>query len=82
MVDGSIYHVIIIKYHIPFIFMEWTPDLMKVKGSDPKLFLEMLENNGYKISIKDFLSKQFSSMEQLLKEKEINIYIIYTKFLE
>ena len=73
---------LIIKYHIPFIFMEWTPDLMKVKGSDPKLFLEMLENNGYKISIKDFLSKQFSSMEQLLKEKEINIYIIYTKFLE
>ena len=73
---------LIIKFHIPFIFMEWTPDLMKVKVSDPKLFLEMLENNGYKISIKDFLSKQFSSMEQLLKEKEINIYIIYTKFLE
>lgn len=73
---------LITKYHIPFILMEWTPDLMKEKGSDPKLFLEMLENNGYKISKKDFLSKQFTPLEELLKEKETNIYLIYIQFLE
>lgn len=73
---------LITKYHVPFILMEWSPDLIMLKGSDPKLFLEMLENNGYKISKEDFLSKQFIPLEQLLKETKINIYIIYLKFLE
>ena len=73
---------LIVKYHIPFIFMEFQPSRLNSKGTEPKSFLQLFEDNGYKISIKDFLSEQFSSMEQLLKEKEINIYIIYTKFLE
>ena len=79
-IEGGIY--LITKYHIPFIFMEWTPDIMRAKGSDPKLFLEILENNGYKISRKDFLSKQYTPIEELLKERETNIYLIYIKFLE
>ena len=73
---------LITKYHIPFIFMEWSPDLLRLKGSDPKVFLQMLENNGYKISKKDFLNKQFIPFDQLVNGNQTNIYIIYTKFLE
>ena len=52
--------------------MEWKPKLMKLKGSEPKSFLKMFENNGYKISKKDFLSKQYHSVDQLLKEEQTN----------
>lgn len=73
---------LIIKYHVPFIFMEWTPRLLKLKGTDPKSLLQIFENNGYKISTKDFLSKKYCSPEKLLNESQKNIYIVYTKFLE
>lgn len=73
---------LIIKYHIPFIFMEFQPNLLKEKGTEPKAFLEMLENNGYKISEKDFLSRKFVSLDEILKKAITNIYIVYTKFLD
>ena len=73
---------LIIKYHVPFIFMEWTPSLVRLKGTDPKIFLEIFDNNGYKISIKDFLSKEYCSVDQLLNKNQINIYIIYIGFIE
>ena len=73
---------LIVKYHVPFIFIEWTPKQLILKGTDPKLFLEIFENNGYKISTKDFLSKQYCNIEELLNVHKINIYIVYTKFLE
>ena len=73
---------LIVKYHVPFIFIEWTPKQLILKGTDPKLFLQIFENNGYKISTKDFLSKQYCNIEELLNVHKINIYIVYTKFLE
>lgn len=73
---------LIVKYHVPFIFIEWTPRQLILKGTDPKLFLQIFENNGYKISTKDFLSKQYCHIEELLNVHKINIYIVYTKFLE
>lgn len=73
---------LIIEYHIPFILLEWTPFLLKQKGTDPKSLLELFINNGYKISKIDFLSKQYCSIDELLNVFQINIYIIYTKFIE
>ena len=72
---------LIVKYHIPFIFMEWQSNYLKLKGTDPKLFLKMFESNGYKFSKKDFISKQYISIEDLLKESRINIFVVYDKFL-
>ena len=34
---------LIIKYHVPFIYMEFTPKDLREKNNDPKLFLEMFE---------------------------------------
>ena len=73
---------LIIKYHIPFIFMEWTPKALKLKGTDPELFLKLFINNGYKISKKDFLSGEYCSFDEIINVEVINLYIIYTNFLE
>ena len=73
---------LIIKYHIPFIFMEFQPNLLNKKGTEPKSFLDMFENNGYKISEKDFLSQNYITIDELLKKTQTNIYLVYTKFLD
>ena len=73
---------LIVKYHVPFILMEWTPKVIKEKGTEPRSFLVMLENNGYKISKIGFLSKKYISIEELINQNQLNIYIIYHKFLD
>ena len=73
---------LIIKYHIPFIFMEFQPNLLSKKGTEPKFLLNVFENNGYKISEKDFLSKNYASIDELLKKDITNIYLVYKKFLD
>ena len=73
---------LITKYHIPFIFMEWTPKALKLKGTDPELFLKLFIDNGYKISKKDFLSGEYCSFDEIINVAAINLYIIYTNFLE
>lgn len=70
------------KYHVPFIHLEFSPVLLRNKNTDPQLFLEMFEKNGYKFSKVDFLSKNYTSIDELLKAGQINIYITYTKFLD
>jgi len=72
---------LIASHHIPFILTEFTPDYLKMQGTDPKFFLETFEKNGYRISEYDFLSKNYSSIDKLLKLKRAYLYIIYPKFL-
>ena len=73
---------LIIKYHIPFILMEFQPNLLKKQGTNPRTFLEIFENNGYKMSRKGFFSKKYDSIDNLINQILINIYIVYTKFLD
>ena len=73
---------LISKYHIPFILIEFTPNYLKMQGTDPKVFLETLEKNGYKMSTIDFLSKKYSTIDEIIKLSSINLYIIYTEFLK
>ena len=73
---------LIIKNHIPFILMEFQPNLLKKQGTDPRTFLEIFEKNGYKMSEKGFFSKKYASIDNLIQRVLINIYIVYTKFIE
>ena len=73
---------LIFKYHIPFIFMEFTPRLLRKKGTEPKDLLEMFEKNGYKISEHNFLSQEYSSIEELIYKPQTNIYISYENFIK
>ena len=53
------------KYHIPFIFTEFNPSLLKRHGTDPKKFIELFTKNGYKISYRGFLNSPYVNPEEI-----------------
>ena len=71
------------KYKVPFIFIEFTPKLLIQHNTDPKKLIKFFLHNGNKISIEGFLSNNYISIDELLKitNYQINIYLIYTNFL-
>ena len=74
---------LIYEYHIPFIFFQYSPNNLDIHDVDKRKFFSMLENNGYKISIKNFLDKEYISIDELLQTKNtINLYIVYKKIFE
>jgi FkbM family methyltransferase len=40
---------LVTKYHVPFIFIEFTPKLLLEHKTDPRKFIQKFLNNGYKI---------------------------------
>ena len=75
---------IITKYHVPFIFMEFFRDFLKLHDTDPKQFLQMFENNGYKISPNSFFDEKNYSIDDIIKKpnKIMNLYLTYSKAFE
>ena len=70
------------KYKVPFLFVEFRNDYLKLQGTDPKEFLEMFEKNGYLFSIDDFFCKKYLSIEILLKVKSTDLFIVHKSILE
>ena len=71
------------KYHIPFIFMEYTKKYLEAHGTNVLEFLEFFEKNGYKITMENFLSKNYiSSLELINKDAIINLFITHEKIIE
>ena len=88
-VEGSEAHVLeggkelITKYHVPFLMIEYETSFLEGHGTKVLEFLEFFENNGYKISLNDFFSKQYTSPSEIITNKNIlNLFIVYEKFLE
>ena len=75
---------LITKYHVPFIFIEFTPIFLKEHDTDPRQFIQLFVDNGYKISLKGFLSNNFISPDELLEKTkfQINTYFIYKDFVQ
>ena len=75
---------LITEYHVPFIFLEFTPSSLKLHGTEPKEFLQMFINNGYKISKISFFNQEYSSPDEIIAACHdlVNLYIIYSKFYE
>ena len=75
---------LITKFHVPFIFIEFTPKLLIEHKSNPKDFIQLFLDNDYVISLNGFLNKTFINLEELIiKTKyQINIYLIYRKFFD
>ena len=74
---------LISEYHVPFIMLEYFPKNLKMHDVNITRFLEIFENNGYKMSTSSFFDKNYVSIKYLSKKKGlINLYIIYAKFLE
>jgi len=70
---------LITKYHVPFIVLEFSPPFLKEIGSDPRELIQFFVDQGYKISLNGFLSKNFITAEELLKKSgfQINCYFIH-----
>lgn len=71
---------IITKFHVPFIFVEFSPVFLKEHGTNPKNFLKFFIENGYKISIKGFLNNVYISdikLINIVKNRQKNIYFIH-----
>ena len=73
--------MVLTEYHVPFIFIEFIPSLLKSYGTEPRRFLEMFLANGYKINILHFFEEKIYDIEFLLKG-ERNLFIVYTQFLK
>ena len=54
------------KYHVPFIFTEFDPKYLEKHGTNPKKYLEIFANNGYKISNKGFLNVTYITPEEII----------------
>ena len=67
---------LISKYHVPFIFSEFDPKYLEKHGTNPKKYLELFINNGYKISYKGFLNQIYITPEEI-KSSHNNLYFIY-----
>ena len=72
---------LITKYHVPFVFLEFTPISIKNNGINPRDFLQLFKDNGYNISRKSFF-EDYISIDSISMEKQINLYFIYLKILE
>ena len=74
---------LITKYHIPFVVLEFTPGTLKKLGSEPKELIKLFVDNGYKISIKGFLSNNYLSVDEFFVKagKQINCYFTHNSIL-
>ena len=72
------------KYHVPFIFIEFTPGILIEHKTDPKKLIQIFLDNGYKIRIEGFLNNNYISLDDFLIKavNQINVYFIYTDFLD
>ena len=63
------------KYHVPFIFSEFNPRYLERHGTNPKDFLQLFLNNGYKITKEGFFSESYLSPNEI--NPPCNLYFIY-----
>ena len=76
---------LISKYHVPFIFLEFTPRLLKLHGVEPMKFLEMFEMNGYKFAKQHFFDNNYYTKQEIMEKSKIiaiNLFIIYSNILK
>ena len=75
---------IISKYHIPFIFTEFSLKKLNLYNTDPRQFLQMFESNGYKISPNSFFDENKYSIDDIINRAQgiINLFLVYSKVLE
>jgi FkbM family methyltransferase len=73
------------KYHIPFIFLEFTPEALTDHGTDPIKLLEIFEKNGYKFAKDNFLDTNYYSTSAILERSKngyINLFIVHSNIIK
>ena len=64
---------LITEYHIPFVIIEFSPPYLKELGSEPYKLAQFFVDNGYKITIDGFLSKNYITINQLIAHANYQI---------
>ena len=64
----------ITKYHIPYIYSEFSFNMISEHGNNPREYIKLFTDNGYKVSGKGFLSQNFIDPENVVKG---NLYFTY-----
>ena len=59
---------LITKYHVPFIVIEFSPNYLREVGTRPRDLPQFLVDNGYKITLDGFFSKNFISVNELIRK--------------
>ena len=73
------------KYHIPFIFLEFSPPSLVQHETEPIKLLELFENNGYKFAKEHFLDTNYYSKSEILERAKngyINLYIVNSNIIK
>ena len=70
---------LITLYHVPYVFIAFNKKMFNIYETKAEDFLKFFVNNGYQLSLKGFLTKEFISIEDLMKKKfkQINLYLVY-----
>ena len=68
---------LITKYHVPFVVLEFTPELLNAIGSDQRELIHLFVDNGYKISLKSFLSKEFLNIDEFFIRAKSQVYCYF-----
>ena len=73
--------ILISKYKVPFIFIEFNLLIFSIQETNPQEFLSFFTKNGYKISLDGFLTDHFINIDDLMKMKfeDIALYLIYSE---
>jgi len=76
---------LISKYHVPFIFLEFNPQFLKMHETDAMQFLTIFEMNGYKFLKKHFFDKNYYTKKELVERYKVggaNLYIVYSGIMK
>ena len=64
----------ITKYHIPFIYSEFSKNMLTEHGNNPRKYIKLFVDNGYKINNEGFFSHNFIPPK---KVRDGNLYFTY-----
>ena len=56
---------LITKYHVPYIYSEFNMAMITEHGNNPREYIKLFTDNGYKVSREGFLSKNFISPDKV-----------------
>lgn len=74
---------ILSKYHIPYIFLEFSPQSLINHGSNPREFLQIFEKNGYKFLSSHFLDYHYLTIDYIIGNtiNFMNLYIVHSDMI-
>ena len=79
IIEGGI--DLIVKYRIPYIFLGFNPEGLRMHGTDPRKFLKIFLRNGYRFASLNFFDDEFLSIDEIMAKVKgtMNLYVVYNK---